>query len=120
MSLLLLSIIYVTHMGFMLHYIGGDYSFILDIILLVHVSSGRRVVMVNSWVYVMTADSHVSRGSPLIGAARQSLPPANWFDQPRGWGSWRVDFRESGRILSYSEAAGVNCEMALRSVSGVK
>ena len=31
--------------------------------------------MVNSWAYVMTADNHVSRGSPLIGAARQSLPP---------------------------------------------
>ena len=27
---------------------------------------------------------------------------------------------ESGGILSYREAAGVNCEMALRSVSGVK
>ena len=59
----------------MLHYIGGDYSFTSYIILLVHVSNGRRVVMVNSWVYVMTADNHVSRGSPLIGAARQSLPP---------------------------------------------
>ena len=58
----------------MLHYIGGDYSFTSDIILLVHVSNGRRVVM-NSWVYVMTADNHVSRGSPLIAAARQSLPP---------------------------------------------
>ena len=62
-------------MGFVLHYIGGDYSFTSDIILLVHVSSGRRVVMVNSWVYVMTTDNHVARGSPLIGAARQSLPP---------------------------------------------
>ena len=68
----------------------------------------------------MTADSHVSRGSPLIGVAHHSLPPANWFDQPRGWGSWRVYFTESGGILSYREAAGVNCEMALRSVSGVK
>ena len=30
--------------------------------------------MDNSWVCVMTADNHVSRGSPLTGAARQSLP----------------------------------------------
>ena len=51
----------------------------------------------------MTADSHVSRGSPLIGAARQSLPPGDWFDATRGSGSWTVDFRESGRILAYSE-----------------
>ena len=51
----------------------------------------------------MTADNHVSRGSPLIGAARQSLRRANWLDQPRGSGSWAVDFRESGRILAYSE-----------------
>ena len=36
----------VANVGFMLHYIGGDYSFTSDIILLVHVSSGRRVVMV--------------------------------------------------------------------------
>ena len=69
------SICIVANVGFMLHYIGGDYGFTSDIILLVHVSNGRRVVMVNSWVYVMTADNHVSRGSPLIGAARQSLPP---------------------------------------------
>ena len=34
----------------------------------------RRVVMV-AWVYVMTADNHVSRGSPLIGAAHQRFPP---------------------------------------------
>ena len=68
-------VICVANVGFMLHYIGGDYSFTSDIILLVHVSNGRRVVMVNLWVYVMTVDNHVSRGSPLIGAARQSLPP---------------------------------------------
>ena len=36
----------VANVGFMLHYIGGDYSFTSDIILLVHVSNGRRVVMV--------------------------------------------------------------------------
>ena len=36
----------VANVGFMLHYIGGDYSLTSDIILLVHVSSGRRVVMV--------------------------------------------------------------------------
>ena len=35
----------VANVGFMLHYIGGDYSFTSDIILLVQVSSGRRVVM---------------------------------------------------------------------------
>ena len=36
----------MANVGFMLHYIGGDYSFTSDIILLVHVSSGRRVAMV--------------------------------------------------------------------------
>ena len=35
----------VANVGFMLHYSGGDYSFTSDIILLVQVSSGRRVVM---------------------------------------------------------------------------
>ena len=59
---------------FMLHCIVGDYRFTSDIVLLEQVSNGRRVVMVNSWVYVMTADNHVSRGSSLIGAAHQSLP----------------------------------------------
>ena len=34
----------------------------------------RRVVMVARG-YVMTADNHVSRGSPLIGAARQRFLP---------------------------------------------
>ena len=29
----------------------------------------------SAWVYVMTADNHVSRGSTLIGAGRQRLPP---------------------------------------------
>ena len=28
----------------------------------------------SAWAYGMTADNHVSRGSPLIGAARQSVP----------------------------------------------
>ena len=65
----------VANVGFMLHYIVGDNRFTSDIVLLVQVSNGRRVVMVNSWVYVMTADNHMSRGSPLIGAVRQSLPP---------------------------------------------
>ena len=33
----------------------------------------------------MTADNHVSRGSPLIGAARQNLPPGELeLDEPRG------------------------------------
>ena len=35
----------VANVGFMLHYTGGDYRFTSYIILLVHVSSGRRVVM---------------------------------------------------------------------------
>ena len=67
----------VANVGVYIHYIGGDYRFTSDIVLFVQVSNGRRVVMVNSWVYVMTADNHVSRGSPLIGAVRQ-------LDQPRG------------------------------------
>ena len=83
----------------MLHYIAGDYSFTSDIILLVHVSNGTRVIRVNSWVYVMTADNHVSRGSPLIGASESSAG-RNGFYQPRGSRSWRVYFRESGRILA--------------------
>ena len=29
---------------------------------------------VSAWAYGMTADNHVSRGSPLIGAARQRFP----------------------------------------------
>ena len=29
---------------------------------------------VSEWVYGMTADNHVSRGSPLIGTARQRFP----------------------------------------------
>ena len=29
----------------------------------------------SAWAYVMTADNHVFRGSPLIGAARQRFPP---------------------------------------------
>ena len=36
----------VANVDFMLHYIVGDYSFTSDIILLVHVSNGRRIVMV--------------------------------------------------------------------------
>ena len=32
----------------------------------------------SAWAYGMTADNHVSRGSPLIGAARQRFPRANW------------------------------------------
>ena len=33
----------------------------------------------------MTADNHVSRGSPLIGAVRQNLPPGELgLDEPRG------------------------------------
>ena len=70
---------------------GGDYSFTSDIILLVHLSSGRRVVMVNSWVYVMTADNHVSRGSPLIGEARRV----------------RVFRRARGVVQEISERTGV-------------
>ena len=38
----------------------------------------------SAWAYGMTADNHVSRGSPLIGAARQRFPRANWCGQPRG------------------------------------
>ena len=51
--------------------------------------------MVNLWVCVMTADGHVFRGSPLIGAARQSLPPgelvggASWLEGLAG-GLWSV------------------------------
>ena len=34
---------------------------------------------------VMTADNHVSRGSSLIGAARQNLPPGELGrNEPRG------------------------------------
>ena len=36
----------VANVGYMLHYIVGDYSFTSIIILLVQVSNGRRVVMV--------------------------------------------------------------------------
>ena len=28
-----------------------------------------------AWAYGMTADNHMSRGSPLIGAAHQRFPP---------------------------------------------
>ena len=46
----------------------------------------------SAWVYVMTADKHVSRGSPLIGAARQRFPPGELV-----WAaSWRI---ELGRRL---------------------
>ena len=36
----------VANVGYMLHYSVGGYSFKLDIILLVQLSDGRRVVMV--------------------------------------------------------------------------
>ena len=68
-------IICLANVGFMLHCVGGDYSFTSYIVLLVHLSSGRRIVLVSLWAYVMTADNHVSRGRPLIGGARQSIPP---------------------------------------------
>ena len=32
----------------------------------------------------MTADNDVFRGRPLIGAARQRFPRANWCGRPRG------------------------------------
>ena len=49
----------------------------------------------------MTADNHVSRGSPLIGAARQRFPPGElyWSGRPRGWVSCAGDFRGNGYVF---------------------
>ena len=47
----------------------------------------------------MKADSHVSRGSALIGAVRlktRRTEVSSWLA-----GSWAVDHRESGRVLVY-------------------
>ena len=49
----------------------------------------------------MKAESHVSRGSPLIGAARPKMrrrEVSSWLT-----GSWSVDFRESGCVSVYSK-----------------
>ena len=49
------------------------------------------------WAYVMTADNYVSRGSPLIGTARQNLPAGELgLEEPRG-------LRGRGRFWIYWE-----------------
>ena len=87
----------------MLHYIGGDYSLTSDIILLVHVSNGIRVVIGTRgstwWQNTVTCPEEALWLAWRVGVFRR----ANWFGPPRGSRSWAVDFRESGRILAYSE-----------------
>ena len=80
--------LYVANVGFMLHYIVGDYGFTSDIYYITCACvKWQKSCHGDSCVYVMTADSHVSRGSPLIGAARQSLPPgelvlsSSWLEE---------------------------------------
>ena len=60
----------VANVGYMLHDSVGDYCSILDIILLVRSVRWQTSCHGETWVYVTAAaDSHVSRESPLIGAA---------------------------------------------------